>query len=347
MGKKILLIDHDSGFPSLPLMKLSTYHKQLGDDVFLNHCYGKADFAYISKIFRASPRIKYRGPCSIGGTGQRDLSKKLPEEIEHLRPDYSLYGSVVAAGFTSRGCIRKCGFCYVPKKEGSWHSVADIYEFWEPGQRYIRIYDNSIFANKDHFFKITEQIIKEGLIWDICQGVDIRLLDDDIGVRLGEMLKTSCSNIVRFAFDDVNQAELVIEKVKLLSKYVPTSRTFSYVLTGFNSTYEDDLKRVQILRKLGTRPFVMVFDRKRYSDLYDTELLLCFSQWARAYHFKNCTFEEYLIAGGRPHLLALIGKEVHVNPITGPREDGSERKLGRPLVRQRYSAVKNIWGGVW
>lgn len=49
----------------------------------------------------------------VGGTGW-DLKKRLPPEIENMKPDDTLYGIDYGMGFTSRGCIRNCKFCVVP-----------------------------------------------------------------------------------------------------------------------------------------------------------------------------------------------------------------------------------------
>jgi hypothetical protein len=47
---RVLLIDLDDKLPNLALIRLSTYHKQAGDEVFLNHCL-KPDIIYVSTLF--------------------------------------------------------------------------------------------------------------------------------------------------------------------------------------------------------------------------------------------------------------------------------------------------------
>jgi radical SAM superfamily enzyme YgiQ (UPF0313 family) len=52
------------------------------------------------------------------------LKKVLPDEIENLKPDYSLYpGFDYSIGFSTRGCFRNCHFCVVPEKEGMFKKV--------------------------------------------------------------------------------------------------------------------------------------------------------------------------------------------------------------------------------
>jgi hypothetical protein len=86
---KIGLIDRDSKIPNLALMKLSTYHKALGNTVALNDF--TADKLYCSVIFernrKEAEKLKHR--VILGGTGW-DLSTKLPSEIHNCKPDFYL-----------------------------------------------------------------------------------------------------------------------------------------------------------------------------------------------------------------------------------------------------------------
>lgn len=92
------LLDGKSNFPNLALMKLSTHHKQKGDEVdlitsyFESYCY---DTVYISKVFTSTivPEWVLNQPnIQIGGTGFFGAeAKDLPSEVEHSTPDYNLY----------------------------------------------------------------------------------------------------------------------------------------------------------------------------------------------------------------------------------------------------------------
>jgi hypothetical protein len=130
---KILLVDVDRKFPNLALMKLSAYHKKKGDEVYLNYC-PNPDLIYVSCVFTWNREKAlqvgslFKEKVIYGGSGI-DLSVTLPDEIEHICPDYSLYGIDYSMGFTSRGCIRKCGFCIVPQKEGYIREHSPLSEF--------------------------------------------------------------------------------------------------------------------------------------------------------------------------------------------------------------------------
>ena len=140
---RIGLIDVDShNFPNLALMKISAYHKARGDEVEWCIPLMHYDIVYQSKVFDEtySPDIDwYPNADKVikGGTGY-GLDNKLPYEIEHMYPDYSLYPQLTedtAYGFLTRGCPRGCEFCIVASKEGrKAYKVADLNEFWN-GQK--------------------------------------------------------------------------------------------------------------------------------------------------------------------------------------------------------------------
>ena len=105
---RIGLVDIDGHhFPNLALMKLSAWHKSQGDSVeFADPMFGRYDRVYMSKVFTFTPDCPDIYHCEVirGGTGFRDYTTVLPEEIEHICPDYSLYGVNESYGFLTRGC---------------------------------------------------------------------------------------------------------------------------------------------------------------------------------------------------------------------------------------------------
>lgn len=133
---KIGLIDVDGhNFPNLAIMKIAAYHKAHGDTVEWCNRLEHYDRVYQSKVFTAEysqddMTVVQADEHIIGGTGY-DLKNKLPEEVEHARPDYSIYGlKDTAYGFLTRGCPRACPFCIVAEKEGRKScKVADVSEW--------------------------------------------------------------------------------------------------------------------------------------------------------------------------------------------------------------------------
>lgn len=282
---KIGLWSDCHNFPSLPIMKLSAYHKSKGDTVeILNHL-AHYDLAYCSKTFSFTPDAEDFGLIQAdeiikGGTGYCisvvdgkevfDKSKDIPlsKEIEHIYPDYSLYPEYgYAVGFLTRGCPRGCGFCIVGKKEGLCsHQVADLSEFWR-GQKEIKLLDPNLLACKDHE-KILSQLAESGAKIDFTQGLDIRLVNPD-NIALLNKVKTS---IIHFAWDNPKQD--LTKQFKLFSEHtkIKSDRNKAvYVLTNFNSTIEEDLYRIYTLRDLGYSPYVMIYQKetadKQHRDL--------------------------------------------------------------------------------
>ena len=101
---KIAIIDADlvgrkkHRFPNLACMKISNYHKSKGDEVILKLDYDELDsfdIVYVSKVFTDTSvpdEVTEKDNVVHGGTGfYYDKAEKLPEEIEHSRPDYHLY----------------------------------------------------------------------------------------------------------------------------------------------------------------------------------------------------------------------------------------------------------------
>lgn len=263
---KIGLIDVDNlnkkriAFPNLPLMKLSAYHKARGDEVNWWIALERYDLVYKSKIFDFSRETEYMPQAAAvieGGTGY-GLENRLPDEVEHIMPDYSLYPDFAAAyGFLTRGCPRQCPFCIVSPKEGARSvKVADLSEFWS-GQRQIKLLDPNLLACEEHE-DLLQQLIESGARVDFTQGLDIRLITE----RNAELIKRVKVKNIHFAWDNPKQ-DLTedFKRFKELSGIADYRKLGVYVLTNYNSTLEEDLRRVYALRDLGYSPYVMVYDK--------------------------------------------------------------------------------------
>ena len=117
---KIGLISVDGrNFPNLALMKLSAYHKSIGDQVSWYSGIEYYDRVYMSKVFAFTADYGYviqADEVVKGGTGYKLFDQWLPNGVEHICPDYSLYQIYNDAyGCLTGGCISKCSFCMVPR----------------------------------------------------------------------------------------------------------------------------------------------------------------------------------------------------------------------------------------
>ena len=137
----------NKSFPNYALMKISAYHKSKGDKVEWWSPLEKYDKVYSSKIFDFTPENPYLPPDTIkGGTGY-DMKSVLPQEIDDMYPDYSIYPECdYAVGFITRGCPNSCRWCVVPKKEGEIKPYRKWQELIRPDSNKLILMDNNILA---------------------------------------------------------------------------------------------------------------------------------------------------------------------------------------------------------
>lgn len=263
---KVGLIDVDGhNFPNLALMKISAYHKSLGDSVEWAYPMGMYDVVYQSKVFdnTYSPDIDWIPQADRiikGGTGY-GLDNRLPDEIEHIYPDYDLYPKLTkdtAYGYLTRGCPRHCKFCIVGDKEGLRSiKVADLSEFWR-GQKYIKLLDPNLLCCRERL-DLLEQLADSRAYVDFTQGLDIRAVNADV-IDLINRIKLK---EIHFAWDNPEQ-DLTTDFAYYAggAKHKPHGRFGTvYVLTNFGTTMEENLYRVYTLRDLGYDPYIMVYDK--------------------------------------------------------------------------------------
>lgn len=304
---RIGLISVDGhNFPSLPLMKLSSWHKSKGDSVewYSPMFSGHMDKVYMSKVFSFTPDYEYyidADEVVKGGTGyaislvdgkevyDKTKDNPLPYEIEHIYPDYSLYPECedTAYGFLTRGCYRGCPFCHVAPKEGRCSvKVADLSEFWK-GQKNIVLCDPNILACKDHM-ELLQQLVDSKAKVNLNQGIDIRLVNE----RNIELIKQIKLDRIHFAFDRWQDKEVVERGLRLFKENTDyrTNQVEVFILTNFDTTLEQDLYRIQLCRELKYNPYVMIYDKEHCSRVYKD-----LQRWANnKFVFWKCpNFEDY------------------------------------------------------
>jgi len=265
---KIGMIDVDGhNWPNLALMKLSAWHKAQGDSVEWWWGFAQYDRVYMSKAFDETYSADKPEPYNTrevikGGTGY-GLDNKLPDEVEHICPDYSLYPELTkdtAYGFLTRGCPRGCHFCIVAGKEGrSAHKVADLSEWWRE-QKNIKLLDPNLLACREHM-DLLKQLADSKACVDFTQGVDCRLLTEE---NIGAINKIRLKNI-HFAWDYMAESKAVLRGLELYTR-LSTRRPHGhyaeiYCLTNYDTTMKENLYRIYTLRDMDYDPYVMIYDK--------------------------------------------------------------------------------------
>lgn len=292
---KIGLIDVDGhNFPNLALMKLSAWHKAKGDTVEWYSGIEYYDRVYMSKVFAFTPdevRIIQADEVIKGGSGYKLFDQWLPEDIEHICPDYSLYPTHKEAyGFLTRGCVNKCSFCIVPRKEGAIRPHADISEFLD-GRKSAVLMDNNVIASNWGLSQI-EKIISMKVKVDFNQGIDCRLIAKD--KKIAELLsRVRWIRHLRMAYDSSAITDEVTTAIAYLKEAgVPTYRLFFYMLVK-DGQIEDAEKRALLLDSLGATPFAMSYrDLDKNTPISDEQHRFAWRCNQRQ-AFKSCKFKDF------------------------------------------------------
>jgi len=234
---------------NLALMKISAYHKKRGDEVILDEPLMKADKTYASILFDWN-KSKFVADEYGGIQFPRNI---LGKEMEYIRPDYDLYDLDYSLGFTFRPCYRRCDFCLVKTLVHPDTRHHSIYEFHDKRFKKIELLNNNTFL--DPKWKETfEEIWKEGLIVKE-HGLDIRLMDEE---KADAIKKTKFDGRLHFAWDRLKDEKLITRGLNFIKQYKIEARF--YVLSGYDTTWEQDLYRCQVLINYNQVPYIMPYN---------------------------------------------------------------------------------------
>ena len=254
---QIGLLDIDGhNFPNLALMKIASFHRHKGDSVtWYDDFQGKFDIVYTSKVFTFTPDYGYyinSDKVISGGTGY-DATIKLSDEIDRCLPDYSIYPNFKDAyGFLTRGCIRNCSWCIVPKKEGAIRAYCDIEDVLQ-GRKSAVLMDNNVLAC-DFGIKQIEKIVDLKCKVDFNQGLDCRLITDEIAHLL---FKVKWARYIRFSCDTIENLEPLLQAIEKLNRHgFKNYRIFVYLLVR---DVNDANEIADVLKRIGATPFAQPY----------------------------------------------------------------------------------------
>lgn len=276
-------------FPNIALMKLSAWHKAQGDTVEWWNPMLTYDRVYSSKVFTFTPECAYLPSNTIkGGTGY-GLYSELPEDIDAMFPDYSIYPDCrYAVGFLTRGCIRRCPWCIVPKKEGAIRPYRTWREIKRPDSRDIVFMDNNVLACP-HGIEQIQDMIGQDIRVDFNQGLDARLVTPEAAVLLARL---KWIRFIRMSCDTDAMLPVVLEAVNLLrAEGVKPYRVFVYLLVQDIDSAE---RRALTLRKAGVEVFAQPY-RDFERDVEPTPEQKQFARWVnmKSIFKKVDRFAEY------------------------------------------------------
>lgn len=289
---KIGLLAVDSSYPNLALMKVCSYHKAHGDNVEWYNSLCHYDKLYMAKVFSFTPDYEYyinSDQIEKGGTGY-DISKKLPNDIDRVYPDYSLYGiEKEAYGFLTRGCPNRCKWCVVPAKEGNITPYMDIEEV-AGNRKHVILMDNNVLASEYGLQQI-EKIVRLGIRIDFNQGLDARLVTDDIARLLA---KVKWIKRIRFGCDTPGQILECERATAMIDKYGYKGEYFFYCI--LMDSFKESFERINHWRNKGRR---FLPHAQPYRDLNNPRQVL--PQWQKDMAFwadkkqvfRSCEFRDF------------------------------------------------------
>lgn len=319
-------------FPNLCSMKLSSYHKSMGDVVVLKTDYenlSSYDKVYISKVFTKTivpDEALLLDNVEYGGTGFfYDKAPALPYDIEHTTPDYHLYDEWVqerieqgykpsefryytdySIGYLTRKCFRQCSFCVNRNYKGV-EAASPLEEFMDESRPKLCFLDDNFFGFSN-WGGLIERVASTGKRFQFKQGLDERLLTER---KILSMAKWKYDGELIFAFDNIEDKDLVIEKLELVRRCAPEMKREMrfYVFCGFDRSgkydeefWENDLRnlfeRIKILSEYKALAYVM-----RYEKVYEHKLAplyACVASWCnQPGMFRHKTFREFAILRGQ------------------------------------------------
>lgn len=326
-------------FPNYALMKISAYHKSIGDSVEWWQPERKYDMVYSSKIFDFTPQNPRLPLDTIkGGTGY-DIHSVLPAKIDEMFPDYSIYPECdYAIGYITRGCPNHCRWCVVPEKEGN----IKTYRKWEhlvrPDSNKLVLMDNNILAS-EYGIRQLESLIDSGYRIDLNQGMDARLVDDRIAKILSRI---KWIKYIRFSCDTLQQIAAIENASQLLIKYgVKPYRFFVYLLV--TSDIDNAAIRVERLNKIGNITIYAQAERNEIKGIIPDKIQLEFAQrYVYSGKFRNETWYEYCDRHriGRKENTMAKAKKINISAFSEEQETLGVMSDSSPLAQ----SYENMWG---
>ena len=205
---------------------------------------------------------------------------------------------------TSRGCIRRCPFCFVPEREGKLRLLR-IQPGWD-------IMDNNLLAcSREHVEAVLDMLEGQPHAARFTGGIDARLCESWFARRLGRMRV----QILYTAFDHPSARPHVERAIGMLAGEGLSQRKIGcYVLVGYEGdTLAEAEERLEWVFQTGGTPFAMYY---RPAEDRRTRIPQEWSRFVRRWSRPALIFSthaDYLADDARPQItLALAGASEEV-----------------------------------
>jgi hypothetical protein len=302
---KILLVEpaYYSQYPPLGLLKLSTLYKAQGHEVrFVRGLQLVTRFVpdeiKVTSLFTWAWRPVWEAVAfyralfpmakvSLGGiyatlmpdhareSGAHEIFAGIDRAAEDLMPDYELVPDwhrdrAASIVFSTRGCIRKCDFCAVPKLEGKpfqMRATARISHLVHPDHKRVIFWDNNILG-ESHWPDVFGELRDLDIEADFNQGLDARLVSEEVASELNRLRLPT----IRMSYDFTGMRNSMRKAIINLRGAGVTRHRMShvccYVLYNHRDTPDDLFERVRDLLAWGVAAYPM-----RYQPLSGDQAL--------------------------------------------------------------------------
>jgi len=197
--------------------------------------------------------------------------------LDHIKPQYVYPVHDAYFAYASRGCIRKCHFCGVPKLEGAQRDAPSITALVKGiiqrhgEKKDLTLMDNNVAASSS-YKQIIAEIVDLGFVpgaklyragkppvlrrVDFNQGVDARILCKD-KMYLREMSRI-CLKPLRIAFDHIGVRKPYEQAINFAHEFGLHDLS-NYMLYNFRDTPEDLYERMQLNIDLNEKLNIRIF----------------------------------------------------------------------------------------
>ncbi len=288
--------DYYTKYPPLGLLKLASYHRSYGDEIEfvrgLTEDANEPDTIEITSLFTFTWKSVHKSiefyhkqfpdaKIVVGGIYATLMPKNIEFRFPYARvhqglhlgaegllPSYDILKWVdkwkdwnKSIVFTTRGCIRKCPFCVVPKIEGRMKEPKfSVLPMIHPEHNEVVIWDNNFLASpfaKDILIELRDG----GYRADFNQGLDARLMTEEFAGLLADIKSPS----IHMAYDWPWEGPYISKAIDFLSNAGYRKRNLIfYVLHNFydfkyekGDTPADFFHRIRDLTDWGASAYPM------------------------------------------------------------------------------------------